>query len=429
MKNPKLIQGPRGLNILLIDNPNSLSTSMLILVGVGSDWENKKNNGIFHFIEHLYFKGTKNYPSPKILMEAIDDLGGVYNAFTSFEYTGYYIKVLPEYMFKALQILTDIILNPLFPEEEIEKERKVIIEEINLYQDSPVQLVLDVGNRLTFGDQPAGWSILGTKETISSIKRQEILKSIKKYYSSKNTLIVISGKIHSFKNIVNFIFEKFKNYNSVSPQEKPKFKEPKNEYRFKIVKKEVEQAHIFLGFPLAGFKKLKDKRFVYSILSMILGEKSSSRLWLKIREEMGAAYYVRSNFVDYSDRSLFFIQAGITIDRLGEVLAEIVKEINLLKKEGPDIKELETSKAVLKSNLLMDIEESLGIAIFYGRHFLTEKKILTPKEIEKKINSIKIEDLKEELKTIFLYPQLKFAAILPNKINFNFSKIFKQMLK
>jgi predicted Zn-dependent peptidase len=184
-----------------------------------------------------------------------------------------------------------------------------------------------------------------------------------------------------------------------------------------------------LGFPLAGFKKLKDKRFVYSILSMILGEKSSSRLWLKIREEMGAAYYVRSNFVDYSDRSLFFIQAGITIDRLGEVLSEIVKEINLLKKEGPDIKELEISKAVLKSNLLMDIEESLGIAIFYGRHFLTEKKILTPKEIEKKINSIKIEDLKEELKKIFLYPQLKFAAILPHKINFNFSKIFKQMLK
>jgi len=429
MKIPKLIKGPKGLNVLLIDNPNSLFTSMLILVGVGSDWENKKNNGIFHFIEHLYFKGTKNYPTPKILMEAIDNLGGVYNAFTSFEYTGYYLKVLPEYIFEGLEILTDIILSPLFLEEEIEKERKVVIEEINLYQDNPVHLVFDIGNRLTFGDQPAGWSILGTKETVSSLKRGDILKTVKSYYSSKNTLIVISGRIYNSKKIIKFIFEKFKEYNSVSPKEKPKFKKPKNEYKFKVLNKDVEQAHIFLGFPLDGLKQIKDKKFIYSLLSAVLGEKSSSRLWLKVREEMGAAYYIRSNFLDYSDRSLFFIQAGVAIERLTEVLNEIVKELVVLKKEGVNKKEIEISKAVLKSNLFLDLEESLGIAIFYARQYLSEKKLLTPKEIEKKINSLESKSLEKELKSLFLYPHLKFAVILPQKNNFDFSKIFKQLVK
>jgi len=429
MQRPQIITGPKGLKILIINNPEHLSTSFLILVGVGSDWETKKNNGIFHFIEHLYFKGTKNYPSSKALMEAIDNIGGSFNAFTSCEYTGYYIKVLPEYSLSALEILSDIILNPLFPEEEIDKERNVIFEEINLHQDRPQELVIEIGNRLTFGDQPAGWSILGTKETISKIKREDILKTVHENYSTKNTLIVISGKIYKQKELVDFIFKIFKNYNAQRPKQKVKFKPPAKKYKEKIVFKDVAEAHLFLGFPLPGFLKLKEKRISLHLLSTILGDKASSRLWLKIREELGAAYYIRSYFGEFSDRSLFFVHAGINLEKLESVFRELIREIVKLKNEGPTEKELSTSKAVLKSSFFMDLEESLSTAIFYGKQYLLEKKLETPKDIERKINEIKIVDIKKILKDIFIFSQARLAIILPEKFKINFSKIIKELLK
>jgi predicted Zn-dependent peptidase len=427
MSRPQLITGPKGLKILIVDNPENLSTSFLILVGAGSDWETKKNNGIFHFIEHLYFKGTKNYPNAKVLMEAIDDLGGTFNAFTSCEYTGYYIKVLPEYNFSALEILSDIILNPLFPEEEIEKERNVIFEEINLHQDRPQDLVLEIGNRLTFGDQPAGWSILGTKETVSKIKREDILKTVKQNYSSYNTLIVMSGKIYQQKKLINFIFERFKNYNFQKPKRKSKFTPPAKKYKENIVFKDVAEAHLFLGFPLPGIFKLKEKRIPLYLLSTILGGKASSRLWLKIREELGAAYYIRSYFAEHTDRSLFFIHAGLNLEKLEIVFKELVNEMIKLKDEGPTEKELDTSKAVLKSSFFMDLEESLSSALFYGRQYLLERKLETPKEIEKKIDMMKIDEVKKNLKNVFSFSQAKLAVILPKKIKVNFSKILKNL--
>jgi len=425
----KLINGPKGLKILLCPKQGSLSTSLLILVGVGADWENKSNNGIFHFIEHLYFKGTKNYPSPKALMEAIDDLGGVFNAFTSYEYTGYYIKVLPEYSFQALEILSDIILDPLLPDEEIEKERKVIFEEINLRRDRPQELVAEIGQRLTFGDQPAGWSILGTKETIAKITKKDILASISNHYSTKNTLIVLSGKITNQRKLINFIFQRFKDYNSAEPRKKPKFKKPAERYQEKFVFKNTEQAHIFLGFPLPGIFKLKEKKWSLYLISNILGEKASSRLWLKIREELGAAYYIRSHFIENTDRSLFFIHAGLNLDRLEQVFRELIQTVYKLKVEGPDFKELTTGKAVLKSSLFMDLEESLATAMFYGLQYLLEKKLKTPQELEREINKITITDLKKELKNLFSFSQANLAVILPQKFKINFAKIFKEVLK
>lgn len=424
-----LINGPKGLKILICDNKESSSVSLLVLVGAGSDWENKKNNGIFHFIEHLYFKGSKNFPNAKILLEAIDDIGGSFNAFTSHEYTGYYIKVLPEYSFEALKILSDIILNPLFPEDEIERERKVIFEEINLYQDRPQDLVIELGHKLSFGDQPAGWSILGTKNTIAKINRKDILQTIADHYSSKNTIIVLSGKIENQKKIIDFIFKAFGNYNSAKPKQKPLFKIPKNQYKENILFKESEQANIFLGFPLPGIFNLKQKRLSFRLLSIILGEKASSRLWLKIREELGAAYSIKSYFSENTDRSLFFVYAGLNLDRLEDVFRALLKEIVQLKKEGPSLKELETSKAVLKSSLFMDLEESLGAAIFYGRQYILEKKIKKPQDLEREIDKVKINDLKKELNNLFSINHAKLAVILPKKSKINFKKIFQEVLK
>ncbi len=422
----KIISGPKGLKIVLGHNPENLTTTSLILVNVGTDWETPSINGIAHFIEHLYFKGTKNFPNPKILLENIDKIGGKWNAFTGHEYTGFYLKVLPEYTKDALFILSDIILNPLFPEEEIEKERKVIFEEINLYQDQPARLVIDLGFQTAFGHQPAGFSILGTKETISKIKRAHIIKYVRDHYSAKNTLVVLGGRIEKEKELISFIAEKFKNYRS----QKPPSKKPTkliNEYRENIHPKKVEQAHLFLGFTLPGFKVLQDKRYILSLISVILGEMASSRLFFKIREELGAAYYIKSDFIEYTDRSLIFVHAGLNLEKLSLVLKELIEEIKKLKKEGLTESELDTAKATLKSSLFMELEESLGLARFLGAQYLLEKKIKTPAEIMKKINSIKKEDLHRELKNLFTFKQAKLALIVPPEVKFDVTEILKKL--
>lgn len=429
MSIPKIVNGPRGLKIIFCRNSQNLSVSLLLLVKAGTDLETRKKNGIFHFIEHLYFKGTQKYPSAKLLMEAIDRIGGSYNAFTSYQYTGYYIKVLPNYLFEALDILSEMILNPLFPEEEIEKERKVIFEEINLYRDTPSSLVVDLGNRLVFGDRPAGWSILGTKETIANIKRQDIIKTIKENYSTHNTILVVSGQIHDQKKIINFVNQRFAKYNHQKPKSKFNFRQENSGYKEKIYYRKVEQGHIFLGFPLPGINRLGEKRFVFGLLSIILGGKASSRLWLKIREELGAAYYIGSYFNEYLNRSLFFIHAGLNLERLENVLNKLTEELIIFREKGPTEEELETAKAVFKSNLFMDLEESLGTAFFYGRQYLLNKKFLTPKEIAEKIDKITTSNLNQHLRDLFNFNQLKFVIIAPPKIKINFSKIFKKLLK
>lgn len=427
---PQIFSGPNELKILFCPQRESLATTLLILVRAGTDLENKKNNGISHFIEHLYFKGSKNYPSAKILLENIDKIGGTYNAFTSYEFTGFYLKVLPEYTESALDILSDIILHPLFPEEEIEKERKVIIEEINLYEDSPARLVIDLGMRIAFGDQPAGWPILGTKETISQIKRKDILNYVSNNYSAKNTLIVLSGRIENQNKLFEIIKKKFKNYNPKSPKAKPKFKRPKEVIEEKIYHRpKLNQAHTFLGFPLEGFLKLKNERYVLNLISSLLGEKASSRLWLKVREELGGAYYIRSGFEEYSNRSLFFIHAGLDLKRLPILIEEIIKEIDRLKKEGPSKEEIENSKTVLKSSLFMGLEDSLALALFYGKQFLVERTLLSPQEIGRKIFSLKKEDIEKGLQKFLSFKNLKAVFVLPEKENFKISDILKKFLK
>ncbi len=426
---PRLVSGPKGLNILVCHKPDSLSTTVLILVRAGTDLEKKNINGISHFIEHLYFKGTKNFPTPKILMENIDKIGGVFNAFTGHQYTGFYIRVLPEFDKKALFILSDIILEPLFPEEEIEKERQVIFEEINLRNDSPPSLIVDLGIRLTFGDQPAGWSILGDKKTLAKITRLDILNYVKENYTAKNTLIVLSGYLREQEKLIKFIKERFSSYNSKKPETIFKFKKPKPGYQEKTYYKDVDQAHIFLGLYLPGVWELKDRRYLWYLISLILGEKPSSRLWLKIREELGAAYYIRSHFYEYLNRSLFFIHAGISLDKLNFVLETIIDEINKLKNQGITEDELKTAKSVLKSFLFMDLEDSLNLAIFYGRQYLLEKSLVSPEEIIKKIDALKISDIQKELKKLFNFKQTKFAVILPKGHRQKFSKIFQKLVK
>lgn len=425
----KVFQGVKGLKILVNNMHEAMSTSFIIFVKVGVDNEVKKNNGISHFIEHLYFKGTKNFPNPKSLLEEIDKMGGMYNAFTTYQYTGFYIKVLPQFSEKAIFLLNDILVNSLFDKDEIDKERQVIFEEINMYNDDPSQLVVDFGYRLTFGDQPAGWPILGSKDSLQNISRDNIIDYIKNNYSFKNTFIVISGKILNLNSLLKIINENFKNYNDKKTKPTIAFKSPLLKYQESIAVKKVDQAHIFISWPLPGLKKLQNKKYLFALLSLIVGGKSSSRLWLKVREELGAAYYLRSYFTAYSNRSLFAIHSGISLDKLTNVLENIVKEINNLKKFNITDSEFILAKTVVESDLFLRLEDSFSSGMFYGKQLLEEDKISTPAEIIKRIKSISVNDLKKIINNLFTYRNLKFTAILPEFYkDHSFSKIFKKLV-
>ena len=417
----------KGLKTLICRNDNSFSTSCLVLVKTGTDWERKRINGIAHFLEHLYFKGTKNFPNFRILSENIEKMGGTFNAFTFYEYTGFYIKVLPDYTKDALFILNDIILNPLFPEEEIEKERKVVLEEINMNQDDPKRLILDLGVNLIYGDQPAGWPVLGTKESILNISRKDILNFMKKNYSRKNTLIVVSGKIKNEKEILESIKKYFANYENRKLSKKIKFKKPKNFYQEKIYNKKVEQAHIFIGFPSKGFVDLKDKVFDFSLFSDALGGRASSRLFIKLREELGACYYVFSSFNDFTNRSFLQIRSGLNSQLIKEYIEEIVNELVKIKKGGFNKEELEISKNQFKSSLSFNLEDSYSLGLFYGIRYLFKNKIETPLEIYKKIDSVKEDNLKKIANEIFRFNNTKFVIIAPEGFKASFSKIFEKL--
>lgn len=428
--NPQIFFGPKKLKVLLCPQEESLTTSVVFLVKAGTDYETKKLNGISHFIEHLYFKGSKNFPSPKVLMQSIDKIGGTFNAFTSHEYTGFYIKILPEYIEEAINILSDIILFPIFPEEEIKKEKKVILEEINLNQDLPSQLVVDLGISLTFGDQPAGWSILGSKKNIINIKRKDIINYVKLNYSSRNSLLIICGKVFNKNKILKVINQKFAHYNSKAVKPAIRFKKQKPKIEEKIYyRPEANQAHMFLSFPMEGFLALKDERYSLGIISAILGEKASSRLWLRIREDLGAAYYIRSAFWDYSNRSLLSVHAGLDFKRFDFLIEEILREIYKLKKEKIEKEEIENSKIVLKSSLLMSLEDSLAVSLFYGKQLLLEKNFLTIKEAVKKINILTHNDIIEAIKKYLKFNNIKLAAILPSKTKIKLSSILKKVIK
>ncbi|MFH7882613.1 MAG: pitrilysin family protein, partial [Candidatus Aenigmatarchaeota archaeon] len=212
MKKPSLHQLSNGLKVLLYNSFNLTTNSILVLVKTGTDYEDKKNNGISHFLEHIFFKGTKNFPSPQALGFELDKIGAEYNAFTSYEYTGYYIKTLPEYFERGIYLMSDLLINPLFNEEEIEKEKNVILEEINFHKDNPIALIFDETLKTCYGDQPAGWSILGREEVIKKINSEKIKNYFKKHYSSKNSLIVIAGNFDKNK-ILKTLEKYFKNYN------------------------------------------------------------------------------------------------------------------------------------------------------------------------------------------------------------------------
>jgi predicted Zn-dependent peptidase len=428
MKVPKVLKTDNGVLCLLYNSRDLITSNILVLVKTGTDYEEKDLNGISHFIEHLFFKGTLNFPSSKDLSLELDKIGADYNAFTSYEYTGYYIKTLNNYLERAFFLIADMLSNPLFDETELEKERNVIFEEINFHYDTPTSFIFDEVIKLAYGDQPAGWPILGTKETLSKIKRETIFDYFKNHYSKKNTLVIISGNFEE-KKVIRWIEKYFNNYSNHKTAIKKNTETYLTPRKINVIKREnLKQSHLVFLFKTEGFKKLKNRRFILEIIKSILGYGFSSRMFRILREELGVTYYLKVDNDFYTDRGYLYIQTASTLDKINLTIDKIIEEINNLKNNVVKNEELEKARSMILSSLFSNLETSLSLSFFYGFNYLLLGKIHTVDDYKKFFYKISVKDIKEEANKIFNKNNLVFGILCPYDLDLkNLNKIFDKI--
>jgi predicted Zn-dependent peptidase len=418
--NKKILKN--GLRIVTIPMKDNPTVTVLVLVGTGSEYEVKKINGISHFLEHMCFKGTTKRPNAQAISHELDALGAQYNAFTDHEMTGYYAKSDAKNFKNIFDVVSDIYLNSTFPEAEMEKEKGVIVEEINMYEDMPVRHVQDLFSEVLYGDQPAGWNIAGTKDNVRAMKRDDFVKYKKSHYVSEATVIVVAGSITK-KEVELQAKKYFSDIHTGKKAKKLKTKDLQSKPNTLVKFKETDQTHFVLGvrtFPLT------DRRNpILSVLGAVLGAGMSSRLFQKLREEMGVAYYVRA-FNDASlDHGAFQISAGVSNARAEEVLKEILKECSRLTKEKVSERELAKVKSYIVGNMKLSLEATDDIAMFYGTQELMRKEIATLDEKIKKIKEVSASDIMKMAKLIFKTGHLNLSLIGPFKDSKKFDRILK----
>jgi len=409
-----------GLRIITVPSKSTQTVTVLVLVGTGSKYEKKEEKGISHFLEHMYFKGTKKRPSSLEIAETLDKVGGIYNAFTSQEYTGYFAKVSREHFELALDWVSDIFLNSTLPEKEIEKERGVIIEEINMRKDHPMEHVQVLWQKLLYGDQPAGWDVAGEIETVSKISRKDLLEYREAQYIAPNTIICLAGNFNE-KEGINKVKKFFSKIKIGKSRGKPKVIEKQEKPEILFEKRETDQTHVCLG--VRGFNIFDERRYTQEILALILGGMMSSRLFERIRTKLGIAYYIETDAFSDPDTGYLVTRAGLSNEKLEEGISEILKEYRKIRREGVSKSELKKAKDCLKGKINILLESSDAKASFFATQEILEKRILTPEQIFKKIDKVSQNDILELAREIFRPEKLNLALIGPKEVKKEILKI------
>jgi len=401
-----------GLRVITIPMKDNPTVTVLVLVATGSDYEKEKVNGISHFLEHMCFKGTEKRPNPRIISHELDALGCQSNAFTGTEYTGYYAKGDAKKFPQIFDVVSDVYLNSTFPENEIKKEKGVIIEEINMYEDMPAVHISDVYAELLYRGQPAGRSTLGKKKNILNMTRKDFIDYKKSHYVASNTVVVVAGNVTTSE-VTKETNKYFKDIPDKKSTKKQKVKDIQTKPEVQIEYKKTDQTHFILG--VRTFSMFDKRNTKLTLLAGALGMGMSSRLFVKLREEMGVAYYVRANNQASLDHGSFQISAGVNNTRIVEVLKEILSECNRMKEEKVSEKELKKIKSLIIGNMKMSLESTDSVANFYGGQELLKKDIKTLNDKIKEIRKVTAEDIQKMAKLIFKNNKLNLAIIGPYK--------------
>ena len=420
MKRAKRIILGNGLRLILVPQASSFAASVLILVEAGSEYETKRTNGISHFLEHMTFKGTTKRPRPGTIAEELTALGAQHNAFTSEEFTGYWAKSDARKLPRVLDIISDLYLNPILAPEEIEKEKGVIVEEINMYEDTPTQKVHDIFSALLYGDQPAGWDVTGTKENVRRFTREDLVRYREGRYSASGTVVVVSGKMNE-KAVIAAVKSSFGGL----PRRRIVSKGPTREHQTKpqaLVKfKASDQGHLVLGF--RAFDLFDKRKHALRVLADILGGSMSSRLFKKVRDELGAAYYIGAGTDLSLDHGVFAVSAGVDHAKIETVIKAVLEECRKLTRDLVPEAELRRSKDHMIGNVLLGLETADELASFYGTQEILQKTLLPPDELVDRIKKTTAEEVRAVARSVFKNEGLNLAVIGPYRTSAAFKKI------
>jgi predicted Zn-dependent peptidase len=401
---------PNGLRVLSAPIPTAESVTCMIMLAAGSRYETRETNGIAHFAEHMFFKGTERRPTARDIGIEVDALGGEFNAFTSKEYTGYYVRCGADFRDTALDVLVDMLRNSKFEPEEIEREKGVIIEEMNMYFDTPRDYISGVYDDLLYGDHPLGWDIIGRKETVRGATRDTFTDYIGRWYKPERMVIGVGGKIESgLIESIERLLGDLEPAETGTPAAAEVAKT--NGGRVKIHEKASDQAHLILGVPTYPLDH--PDRYALMLLATVLGTGMSSRLFTQVRERRGLAYYVYALNHSYTDTGSLYSQAGVDINRIDQAVETIVSELRKIAAEPVESDELEKSRNLAKGRFVLQIESPQGLIMFGLRREVLEGRTAEPQEVLEGLDAVTAEDVQRVAQDVIGSNGLNLALIGP----------------
>jgi predicted Zn-dependent peptidase len=397
-----------GLRVLTANLEHAQSVTCMVMLAAGSRYETADTNGIAHFSEHMFFKGTERRPTARDIAGEIDAIGGEFNAFTGKEYTAYYVKCAAEHRDVALDVLVDMLRNSRFDAEEIEREKGVIVEEMNMYFDTPRDYIGGVYESLLYGDQPLGWDIIGRKETVRGATRETFMSYLDTWYHPSRMVLGLGGRIGD-----DALERAQALLGDLAPLETPEpaATQPHANGRVKVFTKQSDQAHLILGVP--SYPVEHPDRYALQIVATVLGGGMSSRLFTEVRERRGLAYYVFGLNHSYTDAGSLYSQAGVDLNRVDEAVTTIASELRKIADEPVPAEELEKSRNFAKGRFVLQLESPQGLILFGLRREVLERRAPDVEEVLAGLDAVTVDDVQRVAQDLIRDEALRLALIGP----------------
>ena len=400
-----------GVRLLAAPMPQVQSVACFIMLAAGSRYETFETSGIAHFAEHMFFKGTERRPTAQQIGLELDGIGAEFNAFTGKEYTGYYVKCAAEHREHSFDVLVDMLRHSKFDAEEIEREKGVIVEEMNMYFDTPRDYISGVYHQLVYGDSPLGWDIIGRKETVRGATRETFLEYIDKWYRAPRMVVGIAGNFpDGVRGELEALLSEVQSGDAGTPPPSEPAVDGSGPH-IKVHSKESDQAHICMGVP--SYPLDHPDRYALQIVGTVLGTGMSSRLFTEVRERRGLAYYVFATNQSYTDNGTLYSQAGVDINRIDEAIETIARELRRIADEPVPADELEKAKNVAKGRFVLQTESPHGMIMFGLRREVLEGKTPEPDEVLAGIDAVTAEDVERVARDVIGENGLSLALIGP----------------
>lgn len=413
---------PNGLRVIIAPMKETETATVFIMTGVGSRYETQAENGLAHFLEHMFFKGTERRPNAIDISKELDGLGAQYNAYTGKDRTAYYAKVEARHWDTALDIVSDLFLNAKIAQEEIDREKGAVLQELNMYEDMPPRHINDLWERHLYGDHPLGWEIIGTKDNLHRFKRADFMKYLARGYVAENVVVGVAGKVDP-KTVLAAIKKQFA---KVRTGKKPSFKrtsDKQSKPEIFIQKKKTDQTHLLIG--VRAYPKEHPDRYALAVLATVLGGGMSSRLWSAVRERRGLAYRVTTDVEMYPDVGYLATQSGVEHKNLEQTIQVILDEYRKMTNEKVSAEEMKKAKEHIKGSMALAFEGSDDIVEYLVTQETLLGKIVLPKEKAKEIDKVTAEDVFRVAKDIFQNKKLNLTVIGPKADKKKLEKLVK----